>query len=163
MESAVYFVTTEVLELGMVAGVCHFKCHYLEDDLLQLTLVEGAFTDAIHIVQVEGVMGFDVLLVVWEQVVVYLQVAQSTAPFIIYPLFVCSTHLLNFFVILNVFIAEARVLQVFHVFDGLVSLLVRFEVLQRRSIGFRRWVHRRSHRRHRGTHLRHRLDIALGD
>ena len=56
----------------MIALINNFKTYYLKNDLLQLTLIECAFTYGVDVIEVERVVGLDVILVIWKQVIVAL-------------------------------------------------------------------------------------------
>jgi hypothetical protein len=66
---------------------------------------------------------------VGEKIVVDLEVAEGAPPFVGHSLFVGFTHLLHFFVVLVCF-GLGLTLQVFHVLDGVVALLVGAEALE---------------------------------
>jgi len=85
----------------MIALINNFKTYYLKNNLLQLALVECAFTYSIDVIEVERVVGLDVILVIWKQVIVDLQMSKGTSPLISYSLFISFPHRLNFLVILS--------------------------------------------------------------
>lgn len=125
MEGAVDFITAEILEFGVIALVDGVDADDLEDNLFKLALVEGTLADAPYVVEVEGVMLFDVFFVVGKEVVVDLEMTKSTAPFFVDTLFVSFTHSNDFFVLGVVIILGVRLmLEIFHMLNGLILLLI---------------------------------------
>ena len=124
MESSIDFITFKVLELGMVALIGHIELNYFKHYLFQLALVESTLTNSHHVVQVERIVSFNVILVVREQIIVDLKMAQSSSPLIRNSLFISLPHLLHFFVVLIRFLSVGLRLEILHVLQSLIFLLV---------------------------------------
>lgn len=129
MECTINFVSSQVLEFGMVARVDYFKRNDLQHYLFQLALVKRAFTNSVNIIEIEWVMLLYIIFVVGKQIVIYLEVPKCPPPLVIHPLFIGPTHGLNFLVVLPRLVLCSLKLQILHVFNGILLLLVLFQVL----------------------------------
>ena len=83
----------------MIALVYHIKGHYLQADLFDSSLHKVTLANSLNVVFPEGIMVHDLVLVVWVEGIIDLQVPQSPLPLISYPFLISLSHLLHSFVI----------------------------------------------------------------
>ena len=102
VESAEDLISGQISQFTVVALIDHIKAHYLKADLLDPPLDKLALAHSVDVELIEWVVLQNLVLVVWVEAIVDLQMPQGSLPLVSYPFGVGVSHLLDPLMILLV-------------------------------------------------------------